>query len=60
MLGKIVEQNFMSSIIKANGSFWPFVDRPVAATLALLTAIVWLFPLVGMLRHRPRPAQTSS
>lgn len=58
VLGKIVEQNFMSSIIKANGSFWPFVDRPVAAILALLTAAVWLFPLLGLARRRLRPLQT--
>lgn len=52
VLGQVVEQNFMSSIIKADGSMVMFVNRPVAAVLAIITLIVWFFPLVGVLRRR--------
>lgn len=60
VLGQIVEQNFMSSIIKANGNLIAFIDRPVAATLGTLTLIVWLFPMIGAVRRRWRTAPTSS
>jgi putative tricarboxylic transport membrane protein len=52
VLGQVVEQNFMSSIIKADGNMMMFVSRPVAAVLAIITLIVWFFPLIGVLRRR--------
>lgn len=52
VLGQVVEQNFSSSIIKTDGNFWMFVNRPVAAVLATLTLIVWFMPLIGAIRRR--------
>lgn len=52
VLGQVVEQNFMSSVIKADGNMVMFVNRPVAAVLAIIALIVWFFPLLGVLRRR--------
>ena len=41
VLGEMLEQNFMSSMIKANGSFIGFLDRPIAGTLGVLTMLLW-------------------
>ena len=46
VLGRIVEEQFINSMIKANGAFVPFVDRPIAGVLAVLTIVVWTFPLL--------------
>lgn len=54
VLGQVVEQNFMSSVIKANTDLWMFVNRPVATTLATITLIVWLFPIIGAVNRRIR------
>lgn len=40
VLGVIVENNFMVSMIKARGELLGLVDRPVALTFALLTLVV--------------------
>ena len=52
VLGGMLEENFVSSIIKANGDPIAFFSRPIAATLGALTIAVWLSPLV---RRRLRP-----
>ncbi len=50
VLGEMLEQNFMTSMIKADGSFVAFFQRPIAATLGVITIVLW----VGMLwRNRP-------
>lgn len=43
VMGTMVEQNFVTSLIKSDGSVMPFVSRPVAAILAVMaiTAVVW-------------------
>lgn len=60
VLGQVVEQNFMSSMIKADGNFLLFFARPVAGVLGVLTVLVWLYPaLAGAWRaaRRTRGAQ---
>lgn len=47
VLGQVVEQNFMSSMIKADGDFLLFFARPVAGVLGVLTILVWLFPVLA-------------
>ena len=50
VLGEMLEQNFMTSMIKADGSFVAFFQRPIAATLGVITIVLW----AGMLwRNRP-------
>ena len=43
VMGSMVEQNFITSLIKSDGSPLPFVERPVSAVLASLTlgALLW-------------------
>lgn len=48
VLGGMVEDNFMASMIKADGDFFGFFSRPIAATLGAITIVVWLVPLVKM------------
>jgi putative tricarboxylic transport membrane protein len=58
VLGEMLEQNFMASMIKADGSFLIFFTRPIAGTLGLLTLLVWGWMALGALRGTRRaPAQ---
>jgi putative tricarboxylic transport membrane protein len=41
VLGEMFEQNFMTSMIKSDGSLVGFFDRPIAATLGVLTLATW-------------------
>ena len=43
-LGPILEQNFMTSMIKSDWNLGLFFVRPISAILGGLTVIVWLFP----------------
>ncbi len=52
VLGRMVEEQFMVSMIKAEGSAMAFVDRPIAALLGLLTIVVWGWPVAQTLRGR--------
>ena len=46
VLGNMVEDNFMASMIKADGDPLGFFSRPIAATLGVVTILVWVVPLV--------------
>jgi TctA family transporter len=54
VLGPIVEQNFMVSMIKTNWDVTQFVSRPVSALLAALTLATWVLPLLPALLRRRR------
>ncbi len=41
VLGEMLEMNFMTSMIKADGSFLAFFSRPIAGTLGVLNIIIW-------------------
>jgi putative tricarboxylic transport membrane protein len=53
VLGEMLEQNFMASMIKADGEFLGFFTRPIAGTLGVLTLVTWGWMLVQGLRARP-------
>ena len=55
VLGAMLEENFITSMIKSDGSLATFFSRPIAATLAVMTIMVWMWPLAKMLMRRPRP-----
>jgi TctA family transporter len=61
VMGTMVEQNFITSLIKSDGSVWPFFSRPVAAILASLTIAALLWPVAywlwGMMRGTKVAAQ---
>lgn len=52
VLGELLEQSFMSSMIKADGEVLAFFSRPIAGTLGLLTLLVWGWIILGGLRRR--------
>jgi len=52
VLGPLLEQSFMISLIKSDGNLALFVSRPVSLILGILTVIVWLSPLLRHLRQR--------
>lgn len=64
VLGSMVEENFVTSMIKANGDLAAFFERPIAAGLGILTILVWLSPLVLFLWRRrgsaPLPGGSSA
>jgi TctA family transporter len=53
VLGRLVEENFVASLIKADGALAPFFARPVAAVLGVVTIAVWATPpLLWLARRR--------
>jgi TctA family transporter len=46
VLGAMLEENFISSMIKADGRLLAFFERPIAAGLGALTVAVFTWPLV--------------
>jgi len=52
VLGTMLEEHFFSSLIKADGHFLVFFERPIAGTLGVLCLLIWLWPVARMLRRR--------
>jgi TctA family transporter len=46
VLGGMLEENFISSMIKSDGNLIAFFNRPIAGSLGVLTILVWVMPLV--------------
>ena len=45
VLGKMMEENFINSMIKANGNPMVFFERPISAFLGVATFIILLWPV---------------
>jgi TctA family transporter len=54
VMGTMVEQNLVTSLIKSDGSILPFFSRPVAAILATMTIAALLWPVAFWLMGRAR------
>jgi TctA family transporter len=55
ILGPMLEQNFITSLIKSDGNMLAFFERPIAAGLGIVTLLVWATPIVlAILRQRRR------
>ncbi len=53
VLGTMLEENFITSMIKSDGNLLAFFSRPIAATLAAVTILVWISPpLLALWRRR--------
>ena len=53
VLGGMLEENFITSMIKSDGNLLAFFSRPIAATLAVVTILVWITPpLLALLRRK--------
>jgi TctA family transporter len=57
VLGGMLEENFITSMIKANGDLSAFFARPIALSLAVLSILVWTWPLIAKLWSKPSPSQ---
>jgi putative tricarboxylic transport membrane protein len=54
VLGGMLEENFITSMIKAEGNLLEFVARPIAAMLAAVTVLVWFTPIAIRRLRTPR------
>src|SRR3982750_1221436 len=55
VLGAMLEENFISSMIKADGRLLAFFERPIAGSLGVLALAVLAVPLVRRLLAARRP-----
>lgn len=57
VLGPVVEENFMQSVMKTDWDVSQFLTRPISALLMVLTLVVLLYPIAkrGILTARRRP-----
>ena len=58
VLGTMMEENFVTSMIKSDGDPWVFFTRPIAMWLALGTFVILLWPVLtwAVAKMRGRPA----
>jgi putative tricarboxylic transport membrane protein len=54
VMGTMVEQNFVTSLIKSDGDILPFFERPVSGVLAAMTFGALLWPLGVWIWNRTR------
>jgi putative tricarboxylic transport membrane protein len=54
VMGRLVEEHLMTSLIKVQGDVTRFFERPVATALAIFTLLVWLWPLARWLARTVR------
>ncbi|MBC9179696.1 tripartite tricarboxylate transporter permease [Roseomonas ludipueritiae] len=52
VMGTMVEQSFVTSLIKSDNSLLPFIERPISAVLAAITAGALLWPVVAWVLRR--------
>ncbi len=58
VLGGMLEQNLVTSLIKADGNPAAFFARPLAAGLGVATILIWLSPLIRRALRRRTAAAT--
>jgi TctA family transporter len=58
VLGPLLEENFINSMIKADSNPIGLVDRPIAAVLATITVGLVVWTILAALRQRSRAAGT--
>ena len=58
VMGRLVEEHLMTSLIKVQGDLTRFFERPVATVFAMVTVLVWIWPVIGWLRTRMRRQAT--
>ncbi|MFG1358873.1 tripartite tricarboxylate transporter permease [Xanthobacter tagetidis DSM 11602] len=54
VLGKLLEESFVTSMIKADGNLLAFFERPISGTLGVLTILVFVWPIWSALKARRR------
>jgi putative tricarboxylic transport membrane protein len=58
VLGTMLEEHFFSSLVKADGNFLVFFERPIAGALGALTLLIWIAPVLrgAVARNQRGPA----
>ncbi len=56
VLGPMLEQNFVTSMIKSDGSFIAFFERPIAAGFGIFTIVIWMVPLISLVMRYGKSA----
>ncbi|NIA67680.1 tripartite tricarboxylate transporter permease [Pelagibius litoralis] len=51
VLGKVIEKNFLITMIKTQGDLLGFFERPIAAGLGIATVALWAYLCLGPLVH---------
>jgi putative tricarboxylic transport membrane protein len=59
VLGGMLEENFITSMIKSNGDLGAFLARPIALGLAMVCLLVWTWPLVAKLLLKSQKNQNA-
>jgi TctA family transporter len=59
ILGPMLEQNFITSLIKSDGNMLAFFERPIAAGLGIVTLLVWATPIVLAILRQRRQMRTA-
>jgi TctA family transporter len=59
ILGPMLEQNFITSLIKSDGNMLAFFERPIAAGLGIVTLLVWATPIVLAILRQRRQVRTA-
>ena len=59
VLGGMLEENFITSMIKSNGDLSAFLARPIALGLAVVCFLVWTWPLLAKLLFKSSKTQTA-
>ncbi len=59
VLGPLLQETFMTSMIKSDGNMLGFFERPIAAGLGVVTIVLWLSPLLIRLYRYSRQATAS-
>ena len=54
VLGTMLEEQFFSSLVKADGNFLAFFERPIAGVLGAVVLLIWLWPLLRAAARRLR------
>ena len=52
VLGTMLEENFVTSMIKSGGALSGFFERPIAAGLGVVTLLVWVIPALMAIKRR--------
>nr|WP_272211919.1 tripartite tricarboxylate transporter permease [Marinicella sp. W31]MDC2877809.1 tripartite tricarboxylate transporter permease [Marinicella sp. W31] len=58
VLGPMLEDNFVTSMIKSDGNFLGFFERPIAAGLGIAVIAIWFLPL--LMRRLKRNSTTEA
>ncbi|WP_366657671.1 tripartite tricarboxylate transporter permease [Fodinicurvata sp. EGI_FJ10296] len=60
ILGSMSEENMRLALLISQGDWTVFFTRPISLTIAILTAVVLLFPVVRTIRDRRREAREAA